>query len=75
MNPFSMPFSFDVTGRISSQLSIISATIQSITNTWNESQLTNQLIEIDVSNLDKTSTEPVCYFPPPPPTDTLRIPK
>ena len=53
--------SFDVAGRISSQLSIISATIQSVTKTWNETQLTNQLIEIDFSNLDKTSTERVCY--------------
>lgn len=55
-------FSSDVVGRISSQLSIISATIQSITKTWNEAQLTNQLIEINVSNLEKTSNEPVCHF-------------
>ncbi|KAL9974336.1 hypothetical protein ACROYT_G011360 [Oculina patagonica] len=46
-------------GRISSQLSIISATIQSITKSWNETQLPNQLVEIDVGNLEKTSTEPV----------------
>lgn len=46
-------------GRISSRLSIISATIQSITKTWNEAQLTNQLIEINVRNLEKTSNEPV----------------
>lgn len=55
-------FFSDVVGRISSQLSIISATIQSITKTWNEAQLTNQLIEINVSNLEKTSNEPVCHF-------------
>ena len=50
------------TGRISSQLSIISATIQSIIQTSNEVAVVNQLVEMDVNSLDKnnTETEQVC---------------
>ncbi|KAJ7374788.1 hypothetical protein OS493_005138 [Desmophyllum pertusum] len=40
-------------GRIASQLSIISATSQSITKTWNGTQLSNQLVEMDVRSLDR----------------------
>ena len=42
-------------GRISSQLSIISATIQSMTKTSDEMLTTNQLVEVDIVSLDRGS--------------------
>ena len=42
-------------GRISSQLSIISATIQSMTKASDEMLTTNQLVEVDIVSLDRGS--------------------
>lgn len=42
-------------GRISSQLSIISATIQSMTKASDEMLITNQLVEVDIVSLDRGS--------------------
>ena len=39
---------------------MISATIQSITKTCDGMQLSNQLVELDVSNMEQTSTDQVC---------------
>ncbi|KAM7438304.1 hypothetical protein ABFA07_012225 [Porites harrisoni] len=44
-----------LTGRISSQLSIISATIQSMTKASDEMLITNQLVEVDIVSLDRGS--------------------
>lgn len=51
-----------LTGKISSQLSIISAAIQSFVKTTNEMPIVNQVVEIDLSCLDKNcGVESVCY--------------
>lgn len=50
-----------LTGKISSQLSIISAAIQSFVKTPNDVPIVNQVVEIDLSRLDKNcGAESVC---------------
>ena len=51
------------TGKISSQLSFISATIESIVRTPNEMPIGKQLVEMDVNCLDKDGAESVCGSP------------
>nr|XP_058972994.1 Fanconi anemia group A protein-like isoform X2 [Pocillopora verrucosa] len=46
-------------GRISSQLSIISGTIHSMIKMNKETQSPNQLVELDVSEIEATCTDPV----------------